>query len=156
MIEFSKKKRILAETDVKRAIKMWKIGNEWGNADFLEEAADQLGVHKNKFPLAMYYGAVINIQIRNDNMEKHLKDLISSLGFLLQDIDIPDNKQLIASCKEILLYLAEKDNIFDISESPIKNTSIGNIQEIISDIRKHGATKPLLNELYCHLDCLCG
>lgn len=147
-------KKILSKKSVKSAIKMWKLGNERGNENLIERAGEELAIHKNTFPLAMYFGALIKLQISNDNIEENLKELITGLSFLLDDDLNVVGRKLIKSFKEVLLHLSEEDSVFKVTPLEIKEPSFEKVKKIMRHMKTWGVSRALLSQLYCHLDHL--
>lgn len=140
---------------VDKAVKAWYKGNRENNPDLIVEARCQLEHYKDIDLVAKYFAGAANLQLRDDDTEKHLTDVFEALEELLKSSRF-DQEQLLKSCSEMLQFLTEVDELFlDNYEIPHVPT-LEEVLQVLSEINKRGLDKGMLAEFYSYLNAYLG
>lgn len=140
---------------VDSAVEKWFRGNELNDEQLIEESSRQLEMYKTVFPIAQYFSAMAQIQLRNDKLVFHLKDLFEALELLLDNSELK-NVALLRSCRELMRFLAEQDKLFPLSDYRPEEVSIGTVKNTLAIINKHGLNQALFVALYEQISALLG
>lgn len=140
---------------VDKAVKAWYKGNRENNPDLIVEARRQLEHYKYIDLVAKYFAGAANLQLRDDNTEKHLIDILEALEELLKSSRL-DQEQLLKSAREILKFLTEIDELFPDNYAMPHVPTLEEVLQVLSELNKRGLDKGMLAEFYSYLNAYLG
>ena len=140
---------------VENAVEKWQRGNELSDEQLIEESSRQLNLYKTIFPIARYFSAIAQIQLRNDQLVPRLQELFGAMEMLLDNPEMK-NVTLLRSCRELMQFLAKHDKLFQLSDYRPEKVTMDTIKNTLAVINKEGLSQELFASLYEQITVLLG